>query len=148
MGKVLIACEESQTVCKAFRERGHEAYSCDIQEPSGGHPEWHIHGDASTAERAKAEVAKEKLKIALRDALKEPEIGRGKEIPVRRFDEERLSMEEAILIVRETLSLTKSSEVKVECERRFELSRERASKEHEADNRLSKLIAALKKSEQ
>ena len=44
--KVLIACEESQTVCKAFRERGHEAYSCDIQEPSGGHPEWHIQGDA------------------------------------------------------------------------------------------------------
>ena len=37
--KVLIACEESQTVCKAFRERGHEAYNCDIQEPSGGHPE-------------------------------------------------------------------------------------------------------------
>ena len=40
--KVLIACEESQTVCKAFRARGHEAYSCDIQEPSGGKPEWHI----------------------------------------------------------------------------------------------------------
>ena len=47
--KVLVACEESQTVCKAFRERGHEAYSCDIQEPSGGHPEWHIHGDAIAA---------------------------------------------------------------------------------------------------
>ena len=44
--KVLIACEESQEVCKAFRRRGHEAYSCDLQEPSGGHPEWHIHGDA------------------------------------------------------------------------------------------------------
>lgn len=44
--KVLVACEESQTVCKAFRERGHEAYSCDIQPPSGGHPEWHILGDA------------------------------------------------------------------------------------------------------
>lgn len=44
--KVLIACEESQTVCKAFREKGHEAYSCDIQECSGGHPEWHIQGDA------------------------------------------------------------------------------------------------------
>lgn len=43
--KVLVACEESQTVCKAFRERGHEAYSCDIQLPSGGHPEWHILGD-------------------------------------------------------------------------------------------------------
>lgn len=47
--KVLAACEESQTVCKAFRARGHEAYSCDIQEPSGGHPEWHILGDALEA---------------------------------------------------------------------------------------------------
>lgn len=43
--KVLIACEESQRVCTAFRELGHEAYSCDIQECSGGHPEWHILGD-------------------------------------------------------------------------------------------------------
>lgn len=43
--KVLVACEESQRVCIAFRERGHEAYSCDIQECSGGHPEWHIQGD-------------------------------------------------------------------------------------------------------
>lgn len=40
--KVLVACEESQRVCKAFRERGHEAYSCDIIGCSGGHPEWHI----------------------------------------------------------------------------------------------------------
>ena len=45
MGRVLIACEESQTVCKAFRELGHEAYSCDIQECSGGHPEWHFQQD-------------------------------------------------------------------------------------------------------
>jgi hypothetical protein len=44
--RVLIACEESQTICKAFRARGFEAYSCDIQECSGGHPEWHIQGDA------------------------------------------------------------------------------------------------------
>lgn len=43
--KVFVACEESQTVCKAFRECGHEAYSCDIQDCSGGHPEWHIKGD-------------------------------------------------------------------------------------------------------
>lgn len=43
--KVLVACEESQEVCKAFREKGHEAYSCDIQDCSGGHPEWHIKGD-------------------------------------------------------------------------------------------------------
>ena len=44
--KVLVACEESQEVCKAFRAKGHEAYSCDIQECSGGYPEWHIHADA------------------------------------------------------------------------------------------------------
>ena len=44
--KVLVACEESQAVCKAFRALGHEAYSCDIQPCSGGHPEWHIQGDA------------------------------------------------------------------------------------------------------
>lgn len=43
--KVLVACEESQRVCTAFRELGHEAYSCDIQECSGGHPEWHILGN-------------------------------------------------------------------------------------------------------
>lgn len=43
--KVLVACEESQAVCKAFREKGHEAYSCDIQPCSGGHPEWHIMQD-------------------------------------------------------------------------------------------------------
>lgn len=43
--KILIACEESQAVCIAFRERGHEAYSCDILPCSGGHPEWHIQDD-------------------------------------------------------------------------------------------------------
>lgn len=45
MSKILIACEESQEVCKAFRAKGHEAYSCDLQECSGGHPEWHIQKD-------------------------------------------------------------------------------------------------------
>lgn len=44
--KVLIACEESQRVCLAFRDKGHEAYSCDILEPSGGHQEFHFLGDA------------------------------------------------------------------------------------------------------
>jgi hypothetical protein len=43
---VLVACEESQAVCKAFREKGHIAFSCDILECSGGHPEWHFHQDA------------------------------------------------------------------------------------------------------
>lgn len=40
--KVLVACEESQRVCMAFREKGHEAYSCDIVKCSGEHPEFHI----------------------------------------------------------------------------------------------------------
>lgn len=44
--KVLVACEESQVVCKAFRAKGHEAYSCDLQACSGGHPEWHLMLDA------------------------------------------------------------------------------------------------------
>jgi len=42
--RVLVGCEESQVVTKAFRANGHEAYSCDLQECSGGHPEWHIQG--------------------------------------------------------------------------------------------------------
>lgn len=45
MKRVLIACEESQRVCIAFRKLGFEAYSADIQDCSGGHPEWHIKGD-------------------------------------------------------------------------------------------------------
>ncbi len=43
--KILIACEESQAVCKEFRKLGHEAFSCDILPCSGGHPEWHIQND-------------------------------------------------------------------------------------------------------
>lgn len=43
--KVLVACEESQAVTKEFRAKGHEAYSCDIQDCSGGHPEWHCRED-------------------------------------------------------------------------------------------------------
>ena len=42
---VLVACEESQRVCTAFRLKGHQAFSCDILAPSGGHPEWAIQGD-------------------------------------------------------------------------------------------------------
>ena len=43
--KVLVACEESQRVCTEFRKLGHEAYYCDIEPCSGGHPEWHIQYD-------------------------------------------------------------------------------------------------------
>ena len=46
--KILIACEESQTVCKAFRKLGFEAYSCDLLPCSGGHPEWHLQCDVFT----------------------------------------------------------------------------------------------------
>jgi hypothetical protein len=50
---VLIACEESQTVCKAFRDRGHEAYSNDIIDCSGGHPEYHLKMDVLEAIKLK-----------------------------------------------------------------------------------------------
>lgn len=43
---ILIACEESQTSCIAFRKRGFQAFSCDLQDCSGGFPEWHIKADA------------------------------------------------------------------------------------------------------
>ena len=43
--KILVACEESQAVTKEFRVKGHEAFSCDIIDCSGGYPEWHIKGD-------------------------------------------------------------------------------------------------------
>lgn len=45
--KILVACEESQRVTIEFRNRGHEAYSCDILECSGGHPEWHYQQDVT-----------------------------------------------------------------------------------------------------
>ena len=44
--RILAACEESQAVCIEMRRLGHEAYSCDIEPCSGGHPEWHIQADA------------------------------------------------------------------------------------------------------
>ena len=43
--KILIGCERSQVVCKAFREQGHEAWSCDIRDCTGGYPDWHIKDD-------------------------------------------------------------------------------------------------------
>ena len=43
--RILLACEESQSVCLEMRKKGHEAFSADIMECSGPHPEWHIKGD-------------------------------------------------------------------------------------------------------
>jgi len=51
--KILIGCEESQAVCKTFRELGHEAYSCDLKPCSGGHPEWHLQMDVFEAIKLK-----------------------------------------------------------------------------------------------
>ena len=53
MALVLVGCEESQEVTKAFRDLGHEAYSCDLQECSGGHPEWHLQMDLFEAIKLK-----------------------------------------------------------------------------------------------
>lgn len=53
MDKVLIACEQSQVVCAAFRTIGIEAYSNDILPCYGGHPEWHIIGDAAQVVKGK-----------------------------------------------------------------------------------------------
>lgn len=99
--------------------------------------------DAIMAERAKAEVAKEKLENALRDALSKPEIGMGQKIPTLPYDD-RLDLRRAQDIIEETLSLTGRDDVKAECERLFELFRECGRKENEADNRISELMAALK----
>lgn len=47
--RVILGCEESQAVCMAFRQLGHEAYSCDLKPASGGHPEWHLQMDVFEA---------------------------------------------------------------------------------------------------
>jgi hypothetical protein len=51
--RILVGCEESQVVCIELRKLGHEAYSCDLQEPSGGHPEWHFQMDVFEAVKLK-----------------------------------------------------------------------------------------------
>ena len=59
MLNVLVACEESQAVCIEFRKLGHRAFSCDIQECSGGRPEWHIKGDVLPLLNGKCEFKTE-----------------------------------------------------------------------------------------
>lgn len=51
--KILIGCEKSQSVCIAFRNKGHEAYSCDTEDCTGGHPEWHLKMDVFEAIKLK-----------------------------------------------------------------------------------------------
>nr|UVX44738.1 MAG: hypothetical protein [Bacteriophage sp.] len=100
--------------------------------------------DAIVAEGAKVELAKEKLENALRDALNKPEIGRGKKLPTRPYDENRLGIGCALDIIEETFKLTESDAVKAECERLFELFRECTRIQIEADSRTSELRAALR----
>lgn len=50
---ILVGCEESQAVCIELRKLGHEAFSCDLQECSGGHPEWHLQMDVFEAIKIK-----------------------------------------------------------------------------------------------
>lgn len=100
--------------------------------------------DAIVAEGAKVELAKEKLENALRDALNKPEIGRGKKLPTRPHDENRLGIGCALDIIEETFKLTESDAVKAECERLFELFRECTRIQIEADSRTSELRAALR----
>ena len=99
---------------------------------------------AIVAEGAKVEVAKEKLGDALKDALNKPEIGRGEKLPTSSFDENRLNIGRAMAIIEETFKLTQRDEIKAECEHLFELFRECARKQNEADNRIGALRAALK----
>lgn len=100
--------------------------------------------DAIVAEGAKVELAKEKLENAFRDALNKPEIGRGKKLPTRPYDENRLGIGRALDIIEETFKLTESDAVKAECERLFELFGECARIQNEADSRTSELRAALR----
>lgn len=69
--RVLVACEESQEVCKAFRALGHEAYSCDMEPCSGGHPEWHLQCDALEATQGGKMVTAscEEISISVWDML-------------------------------------------------------------------------------
>ena len=96
------------------------------------------------AEETKIREARVQLEDALRDALNKPEIGRGKKLPTRPYDKDRLDIGRALDNIEETRALTESDEVKAECERLFELYREYRRKEKESDNRISELRAALK----
>lgn len=98
--------------------------------------------DAIVAEGAKIRNWRAQIEIELRDALRNPEIGRGKKLPTRPHDEDRLDIGRALDNIEETRVLTESDAVKAECERLFELFRECTRKQQEADNRIAALRAA------
>lgn len=98
---------------------------------------------AIMSEETKIREARVQLEDALRDALNKPEIGMGQKIPTLPYDD-RLDLRCAQNIIEETSSLTGRDDVKAECERLFGLFRECGRDEHEANSRISELMAALK----
>ena len=98
--------------------------------------------DAIMAEEAKIRNWRAQIEIELRDALRNPEIGRDKEIPIRPYSNGRLDVGAALRIIEETVNTTENDEVKEECKRLFTLFNDNSHKEDESDNRIAKLRAA------
>ena len=98
--------------------------------------------DAIMAEEAKIRNWRAQIEVELRDALRNPEIVRGKEIPIRPYSNGRLDVGAALRIIEETVNTTENDEVKEECKRLFTLFNDNSHKENEADNRIAKLRAA------
>ena len=98
--------------------------------------------DAIMAEEAKIRNWRAQIEIELRYALRNPEIGRGKEIPILPYSSGRLDVGTALRIIEETVNTTENDEVKEECKRLFTLFSDNSYKGHEADNRIAELRAA------
>ena len=98
--------------------------------------------DAIMAEEAKIRNWRAQIEIELRDALRNPESGRGKEIPVRPYSNGRIDVGAALRIMEETVNTTENDEVKKECKRLFTLFNDNSRKENESDNRIAKLREA------
>ena len=98
--------------------------------------------DAIMAEEAKIRNWRAQIEIELRDALRNPEIGRGKEIPIRLYSNGRIDVGAALRIMEETVNTTENDEVKEECKRLFTLFNDNSHKENESDNRIAELRAA------
>jgi hypothetical protein len=97
---------------------------------------------AIVAEEAKIRNWRAQIEIELRDALRNPEIRRGKEIPIRPYSNGRLDVGAAFRIIEETVNTTENDEVKEKCKRLFTLFNDNSHKENEADNHIAELRAA------
>ena len=100
--------------------------------------------DAIMAEETKIRNWRAQIEIELRDALRNPEIGRGKEIPILPYSSGMLDVGTALRIIEKTANTTENDEVKEECNRLFTLFNDNSHEGHKADNRIAELRAALK----